>query len=154
MGQVLDKNASWGHFYDHIKDPDTTPHYNDTIGKHDPQLGFDRPRKVRQETMTIDEHESCNLEFYERDFCSLQYVKFLKCMRDNQPFSWRCRLYKHDWIECQNEDHIWRTKEYERERRLNLRDKEIARRAAKAEAEAAAEAVADAKAAADASKQQ
>ena len=73
-----------------------------------------------------------------QDFIHFQ-PPIMKCKRENMPFLHRCKPLFHDHLSCQNETNIIRYKEYERERRLRLRQRRIEEKAAKAQAENLAE---------------
>lgn len=63
------------------------------------------------------------LDYRERDYCAHLYMDLRLCFKKNFPFHYRCRNEKHAFMECEFEDQLIRIKEWERERRLNEREK-------------------------------
>ncbi|XP_059191782.1 NADH dehydrogenase [ubiquinone] 1 beta subcomplex subunit 7 [Centropristis striata] len=116
----------------YITERDTEP---DPSGNYefDPKFGF--PERVEREMVATQEQMNmAMLPLGQRDYCAQYLLKFLKCKRDNWPNILACKHERHDWDYCEHVDYVMRMKEYERERRLQLRKKRVA---AKAEAEAA-----------------
>ncbi|XP_058677392.1 NADH dehydrogenase [ubiquinone] 1 beta subcomplex subunit 7 isoform X1 [Ammospiza caudacuta] len=64
----------------------------------------------------------------QRDFCGHHLVRLLRCQRDNFPVPWGCHALRHAWDSCQHEDYVMRMKEFERERRLRLRQQRLRKR--------------------------
>lgn len=63
-----------------------------------------------------------------RDYCVHLKTAFDMCVEERLPFVRRCKMFQHAYFDCQYDVKIARMKEYERERRLNLREKRIARK--------------------------
>ncbi|NXR88034.1 NDUB7 dehydrogenase, partial [Hypocryptadius cinnamomeus] len=64
----------------------------------------------------------------QRDFCGHHLLRLLRCHRDNFPVPWGCHALRHAWDSCQHEDYVMRMKEFERERRLRLRQQRLRQR--------------------------
>lgn len=117
--------ASWGHYWDEfVVEKAAAPEY-EKGPTFDPNFGFDVPRKERVMVATPAEMEAANLRLHERDYCAHHGIQYRKCMSHNMPYFWRCKHYKHEWMECQYEDTVMRVKEYERERRLKKRELQL-----------------------------
>uniref|UniRef100_A0A8C7K130 NADH dehydrogenase [ubiquinone] 1 beta subcomplex subunit 7 n=1 Tax=Oncorhynchus kisutch TaxID=8019 RepID=A0A8C7K130_ONCKI len=61
----------------------------------------------------------------QRDYCAHHLIKLMKCKRDNWPNFLACKHERHDWDYCEHQDYVMRMKEYERERRLQMRKKRV-----------------------------
>ncbi|XP_063060506.1 NADH dehydrogenase [ubiquinone] 1 beta subcomplex subunit 7 [Engraulis encrasicolus] len=112
----------------YITQPDTTPDPTQPF-KSDPKLGFD-DREEREMVATQEQMNLAMLNVNQRDYCAHHLLKLMKCKRDNWPNFLACKHERHDWDYCQHEDYVMRMKEYERERRLRLRQKRIEAQAA------------------------
>ncbi|KAF7689274.1 hypothetical protein HF521_012627 [Silurus meridionalis] len=98
--------------------------------QHDPQFGFTEERKEREPVATQEQMNLAMLPLEQRDYCAHHLIKLMKCKRDNFPNFLACKHERHDWDYCEHQDYVMRMKEYERERRLNLRKKRIEAQAA------------------------
>lgn len=58
-----------------------------------------------------------------RDSCALQYMRYEACHQDSRPFIWKCAGLLHEYEECYINERIHDMKEFERERRLNKRER-------------------------------
>ncbi|XP_061685996.1 NADH dehydrogenase [ubiquinone] 1 beta subcomplex subunit 7 [Syngnathoides biaculeatus] len=96
----------------------------------DPHFGFPE-RKEREMIATQEQMNLALLPLEQRDYCAHHLLKLMKCKRDNWPNFLACKHERHDWDYCEHQDYVMRMKEYERERRLQLRKKRLE---AKAEA--------------------
>ncbi|XP_067296808.1 NADH dehydrogenase [ubiquinone] 1 beta subcomplex subunit 7 [Pseudorasbora parva] len=96
---------------------------------YDPSLGFGE-RKERVMVATQEQMNLAMLPVEQRDYCAHHLLKLMKCKRDNFPNFLACKHERHDWDYCEHQDYVMRMKEYERERRLNLRKKRIEANAA------------------------
>merc|ERR1712136_320224 len=67
-----------------------------------------------------------------RDYCAHYYITYRKCKRDEGLFD-NCDHGRHDWEQCQYENFVLRMKEYERERRLLQREKQLEEKKCKRE---------------------
>ena len=118
--------ASWGHYWDEfVVEKAAAPEY-EKGPTFDPNFGFDVPRKERGKSSgchqrgirrtiivifhssvmvaTQAEMEAANLRLHERDYCAHHGIQYRKCMSHNMPYFWRCKHYKHEWMECQYEE--------------------------------------------------
>merc|ERR1719436_1551547 len=59
----------------------------------------------------------------DRGYCSHLLIPFHKCRAENWPFLYRCGHQRHEYQLCDIEDQSHRVKEWERERRLRIREK-------------------------------
>uniref|UniRef100_A0A3P9MJD8 NADH dehydrogenase [ubiquinone] 1 beta subcomplex subunit 7 n=1 Tax=Oryzias latipes TaxID=8090 RepID=A0A3P9MJD8_ORYLA len=90
----------------------------------DPVWGF--PERKEREMVATQEHMNlAHLPLEQRDYCAHHLLKLMKCKRDNWPNFLACKHERHDWDYCEHQDYVMRMKEYERERRLQLRKKRI-----------------------------
>lgn len=106
-------------------DPELRPGYESTP-TFDPMFGFKNGRKERVMVATEAEMNAANLKPHERDFCAHYNIEWKRCMDREQPLLYRCNHEKHAWYTCKYEDFVIRAKEYERERRLRMRQQRIA----------------------------
>ncbi|XP_003700453.1 NADH dehydrogenase (ubiquinone) B18 subunit [Megachile rotundata] len=97
--------------------------YPETDGppQFDPMLGFPKGRKQRVMKATEEEMIAAKVPLDLRDYCAHIYLDFVGCMRLNFPFYLPCEKYQHKYADCEFEDYVLRMKEYERERRLLVR---------------------------------
>jgi len=105
--------------------PDVTPHPLKEP-KNDPLLGFDNGRKERSVKTSEQEMYSAKIPIADRDYCIDYLMTFRDCRKDNWPYAANCEHEKHAYLTCQYEDYVNRMKEYERERRLMVREKKMA----------------------------
>uniref|UniRef100_A0A3P8R3P3 NADH dehydrogenase [ubiquinone] 1 beta subcomplex subunit 7 n=1 Tax=Astatotilapia calliptera TaxID=8154 RepID=A0A3P8R3P3_ASTCA len=83
-------------------------------------------QKGRREMIATQEQMNlAQLPVEQRDYCAHYLLKLMKCKRDNWPNFLACKHERHDWDYCEHQDYVMRMKEYERERRLQLRKKRI-----------------------------
>ncbi|XP_017784817.1 PREDICTED: NADH dehydrogenase [ubiquinone] 1 beta subcomplex subunit 7-like [Nicrophorus vespilloides] len=123
MGNFVHKNITcqFSNGYHLWKHPEVTPHPLEAP-KNDPLEGFSRPRKVRTMRHTQEELESAKIPLKNRDYCAHELLKFKACRKDKWPFPVFCKPEKHAYLNCMYEDFVLRMKEYERERRLMVRE--------------------------------
>lgn len=113
-----------------ITEPDTTPECN-TESTFDPQLGWEGQRKEREPvTWTDEEMEALRIPPWQRDYCAHLIAPLKKCLNQNHPVFGRCTPEKEDYHNCQANEQMYRIKEWERERRLRLRQKALEAQAA------------------------
>ncbi|KAJ3613945.1 hypothetical protein NHX12_017523 [Muraenolepis orangiensis] len=107
----------------YITESDTEP---DPAKKYefDSLYGFPE-RKEREMVATQEQMCAARLPLEQRDYCAHHLLRFMKCKRDHWPNLLACSNQKHDWDLCEHQDYVMRMKEYERERRLQLRKKRI-----------------------------
>ncbi|XP_066599024.1 NADH dehydrogenase [ubiquinone] 1 beta subcomplex subunit 7 [Prorops nasuta] len=103
---------------------DVTPDFA-TPSTFDPQLGFPTGRKQRVQIATEQEMSAMRLDRDKRDYCAHLFISFLSCRQNKFPFVYRCAPEKHQYEQCEFEDYVLRMKEYERERRLRIRTKNL-----------------------------
>ncbi|TSK18092.1 NADH dehydrogenase [ubiquinone] 1 beta subcomplex subunit 7 [Bagarius yarrelli] len=113
----------------YVTERDTTPDPQGPF-QHDPQFGFSEERKERVPVATQEHMNLAMLPLEQRDYCAHHLINLMKCKRDNFPNFLACKHERHDWDYCEHQDYVMRMKEYERERRLNLRKKRIEAQAA------------------------
>lgn len=126
MGNYSTKvKASWGHYWDEfVAEKEAAPEY-EKGPTFDPNFGFDVPRKERGQyrrnacftsrnfhrvllpvmVATQEEMEAANLRLHERDYCAHHGVAYRKCMANNMPWYWKCKHFKHEWMECEYEEY-------------------------------------------------
>ncbi|XP_072513311.1 NADH dehydrogenase [ubiquinone] 1 beta subcomplex subunit 7 [Salminus brasiliensis] len=102
-----------------------------TPPRNDPLYGFEE-RKERVCVATQEQMDMALLPLDQRDYCAHYLIKLMKCKRDHYPNFMACGHERHEWDYCEHKDYVMRIKEYERERRLNLRKKRIAEKAQEA----------------------
>ncbi|KAK3089507.1 hypothetical protein FSP39_004161 [Pinctada imbricata] len=90
--------------------------------KFDPNLGFKGERKMREPPVSADILNNTQIPYRYRDYCVGHYIEMKKCLADNIPFINRCSDLRHEYSLCQYEDQVKRMKEYEREKRILLRN--------------------------------
>ncbi|XP_054001072.1 NADH dehydrogenase [ubiquinone] 1 beta subcomplex subunit 7 [Hylaeus anthracinus] len=112
MGNVLTTFGNWSEYPEGFKPP-----------SFDPQLGFPNGRKERVMMATEQEMIAGKVPKKFRDYCAHKYLEYSACERRHWPIHPRCRQEQHAYIHCQAEDYYLRMKEYERERRLQRREK-------------------------------
>ncbi|RWS13410.1 NADH dehydrogenase-like protein [Dinothrombium tinctorium] len=93
--------------------------------KYDPLFGFPKGRKKREMIATEEELDSAMIEARKRDYCAHKFLKLKACRRDESPFFYKCNHYFHAYMDCLYEDELIRIKEFEREKRLDARQKRI-----------------------------
>ncbi|XP_011445955.1 NADH dehydrogenase [ubiquinone] 1 beta subcomplex subunit 7-like [Crassostrea angulata] len=99
----------------------------------DPFVGFPNGRKIRDPKVTLEEMDAHLLPLRRRDYCAYMYIKFLDCKKDNKWPYLPCDLVFQDFQACEHEDFVLRMKEYERERRLMVREARIKSKMARGE---------------------
>ncbi|KAG5278151.1 hypothetical protein AALO_G00095750 [Alosa alosa] len=112
----------------YVTQSDTTPDPAKPFTS-DPMKGFDH-REEREMVATREQMNLAMLPVEQRDYCAHHLIKLMKCKRDNWPNFLACKHERHDWDYCEHQDFVMRMKEYERERRLRLRQKRIEAQAA------------------------
>ncbi|KAG8431838.1 hypothetical protein GDO86_019780 [Hymenochirus boettgeri] len=81
---------------------------------------------ILSERVMVASQEEMNLAqlpLQQRDYCAHHLIKLMKCKRDMWPNFLACKHERHDWDLCQHEDYVQRMKQYERERRLLVRQR-------------------------------
>ncbi|KAJ3655678.1 hypothetical protein Zmor_014799 [Zophobas morio] len=101
--------------------PEVTPG-PDEEPTFDPCLGFENGRKERVMVATEEQMRSAKIPPSERDYCAHHLLKFMACRKENWPWVVNCEHEKHVYATCKYDDYVIRMKEYERERRLRVRE--------------------------------
>ncbi|XP_023345884.1 NADH dehydrogenase [ubiquinone] 1 beta subcomplex subunit 7 [Eurytemora carolleeae] len=105
--------------------PEITPR-QDSVPTFDPMLGFPNGRKPRVMTVTAEEMDAVQLQPGERNFCAEYHIAAKVCFWKYPWFmNFKCSHEKHAVDECLREDYKLRMMEWERERRLRIRQKKI-----------------------------
>lgn len=91
--------------------------------KYDPQFGFEKPREERKMKATKEEMDSCNLDADCRDFCAHLHIAWRSCIKANSPFWYKCKGIHKELAHCYHEEKLHDMKEFEREKRLNARER-------------------------------
>ncbi|CAH8461676.1 unnamed protein product [Schistosoma margrebowiei] len=106
-----------GHVLATYKDPKSMPDiFKGPV--FDPVDGFPEGRKRREFILTNEEMIAARLKPYERDYCAHLLLAFRKCLDEHAIPAFFCSDQKHKYLHCKENDHLYRMKEYERERRL------------------------------------
>ncbi|KAL1005566.1 hypothetical protein UPYG_G00060750 [Umbra pygmaea] len=108
----------------YISERDTEPDPAVRPMGFDPEFGF-AERKERVMVATQDQMNLAQVPVVQRDYCAHHLLKLMKCKRDNFPNFMACKHERHDWDYCEHQDYVMRMKEYERERRLQMRKKRL-----------------------------
>lgn len=74
--------------------------------------------------------DSANIHPQYRDHCAIHRIEFKRCMQRNSPFYLRCTEAEEKLFECVQDELLHDMKEFEREKRLNARERRIAQKAA------------------------
>uniref|UniRef100_A0A1S6GLE7 NADH dehydrogenase [ubiquinone] 1 beta subcomplex subunit 7 n=1 Tax=Pseudodiaptomus poplesia TaxID=213370 RepID=A0A1S6GLE7_9MAXI len=102
----------------------------------DPQLGFPNGRKPRVMTVSAAEMDAVQLQPGERNYCAEYHIAVKVCHQKWPHFmGWKCHHERHAVTGCLEEDYKLRMMEWERERRLRIRQKRMDAKKAAAEAE-------------------
>lgn len=118
MGQML-STAFAPHLW-REDEPDSFAPY-----KYDHRFGFEETRKQKQMTATEQEMDSANLEIQARDFCAKSKIEFRGCVDAHYPFWFQCKGLYREVGDCYEQERIHDMKEFEREKRLNARERRI-----------------------------
>ncbi|XP_066908202.1 NADH dehydrogenase [ubiquinone] 1 beta subcomplex subunit 7 [Halyomorpha halys] len=112
----------------HRLHPDEVPGPNKPL-QFDPLIGFPNGRKEKVMVATEEEMRSAKIPLDKRDYCAHKLLEFLACRNKNYPWVVKCHHEKHHYLECEYQEFLDRTKDYEREKRLMKREKRIKARA-------------------------
>lgn len=69
--------------------------------------------------------DSCSLEPRVRDFCAYYQIQWRNCVKVSSPFWYKCKGLKKELDHCYYEERIHDMKEFEREKRLNARERKL-----------------------------
>uniref|UniRef100_UPI00358F9848 NADH dehydrogenase [ubiquinone] 1 beta subcomplex subunit 7 n=1 Tax=Myxine glutinosa TaxID=7769 RepID=UPI00358F9848 len=89
-----------------------------------PTFGFP-DRQERKSFVTAEQMQEAVIPLACRDYCAHEYIRLLRCRRENFPNYWACNEEKHAWQKCGFDDEVLRMKEFEREKRLRMRQQRI-----------------------------
>ncbi|KAF9824838.1 hypothetical protein SFRURICE_018037 [Spodoptera frugiperda] len=99
--------------------------YMDDKPTFDPQAGFNYQRKPREMVAREEDLVSAKIPVKYRDYCAHHLLEYQSCRYKNMPLLYKCAHEKHAYLICEKDDYVIRMKEFERERRLRLREKRI-----------------------------
>ncbi|XP_075971108.1 NADH dehydrogenase [ubiquinone] 1 beta subcomplex subunit 7-like [Anticarsia gemmatalis] len=99
--------------------------YMDDTPTFDPQTGFDYQRKPREMVAKEAELISAKIPQQYRDYCAHHLLEYQTCRYKNMPMLYKCAHEKHAYLICEKDDYELRMKEFERERRLRLREQRL-----------------------------
>merc|ERR1712080_257522 len=122
LDDIMGNIQAWGRS---ITDPPGINPGPQATPTFDPMFGFEGGRKERVMVATEEEMTAANLRPWEKDFCAHKLIEYKTCRNREGAMLYRCHHEKHDWLHCQYEDYIIRAKEFERERRLRMRQQRI-----------------------------
>ncbi|KAI5754199.1 hypothetical protein M8J77_006690 [Diaphorina citri] len=126
MGQAI------SHHYNLYFHPEVTPYPPNGL-QFDPNFGFAEERPVKVMKATPEELASCHIPQNKRDYCAHKLIDYKKCVNDNLPWIAFCEHEKHDYETCLYNEYVDTYKDYERERRLLVRQQRILKKKAKEE---------------------
>lgn len=69
--------------------------------------------------------DSANLHQDQRDHCAYYWIHLKQCGDRQWPFPKSCTAIKHELMECLDDEMLHDMKEFEREKRLNARERRI-----------------------------
>ncbi|XP_028038263.1 NADH dehydrogenase [ubiquinone] 1 beta subcomplex subunit 7 [Bombyx mandarina] len=91
----------------------------------DPQAGFQYERKQREMIAKEEDLISARIPNKYRDYCAHYLLDYQVCRYKEMPLLYRCAHEKHNYLNCEQQDYVLRMKEFERERRLRVRENRI-----------------------------
>ncbi|CAG9785147.1 unnamed protein product [Diatraea saccharalis] len=99
--------------------------YMDDEPTFNPQTGFSFNRKEREMKISEAELMSAKIPPVYRDYCAHYLMDYQVCRYKNMPMLYRCAHEKHNYMNCEQQDYVLRMKEFERERRLRVREQRL-----------------------------
>ncbi|KAJ0179965.1 hypothetical protein K1T71_004556 [Dendrolimus kikuchii] len=99
--------------------------YMDDKPSFDPQAGFSYERQKREMVANETDLVSARIPPEFRDYCSHYLLDYQVCRYKHMPFLYKCAHEKHEYLNCEQRDYILRMKEFERERRLRVREQRL-----------------------------
>nr|CAI5868180.1 unnamed protein product [Callosobruchus analis] len=90
----------------------------------DPLLALRGAEKKEVMIATEEEMRSAMIPLEDRDYCAHHLLKYRGCRKEYWPWVYKCHHEKHAYLNCKYDDFVIRMKEYERERRLRVREQE------------------------------
>ena len=100
--------------------------YMDDKPTFDHQVGFSYDRKEREMIANEADLISARIPPKFRDYCAHYLLDYQVCRYKEMPLLYRCAHEKHNYLNCEHQDYIVRMKEFERERRLRVRENRVA----------------------------
>ncbi|CAG9560361.1 unnamed protein product [Danaus chrysippus] len=91
----------------------------------DPQEGFSYERKPREMIAKEEDLISARIPPKYRDYCAHHLLEYQVCRYKNVPLMYKCAHEKHAYLNCEHQDYVMRMKEFERERRLRVRENRL-----------------------------
>ncbi|XP_060801164.1 NADH dehydrogenase [ubiquinone] 1 beta subcomplex subunit 7-like [Amyelois transitella] len=91
----------------------------------DHQVGFNYERKPREMIAKEEDLVSARIPPNKRDYCAHYLLDYHMCRYKNMPMIYKCAHEKHNYLNCEQQDYVLRMKEFERERRLRLREQRL-----------------------------
>ncbi|KAJ2946913.1 hypothetical protein O0L34_g16254 [Tuta absoluta] len=91
----------------------------------EPQAGFDYQRKQREMIAKKEDLVSAKIPPQYRDYCAHYLLDYQVCRYNNMPMLYKCAHEKHHYLTCEKDDYVLRMKEFERERRLRIRERRL-----------------------------
>ncbi|XP_045764212.1 NADH dehydrogenase [ubiquinone] 1 beta subcomplex subunit 7 [Maniola jurtina] len=89
------------------------------------QEGFEFDRKQREMIAKEEDLISARIPPKFRDYCAHYLLDYQVCRYQKMPMLYKCAHEKHAYLNCEHEDYVLRMKEFERERRLRLRENRL-----------------------------
>ncbi|XP_022126237.2 NADH dehydrogenase [ubiquinone] 1 beta subcomplex subunit 7 [Pieris rapae] len=99
--------------------------YMDDKPTFNPQDGFAVERKKREMVVPEDHLVSAKIPPKYRDYCSDHLLEYQVCRYNKWPMLYKCAHEKHNYLNCEHQDYVLRMKEFERERRLRIRENRL-----------------------------
>ncbi|XP_053602800.1 NADH dehydrogenase [ubiquinone] 1 beta subcomplex subunit 7 [Plodia interpunctella] len=113
-----------GSFLGSLNARDVDLHMNDNM-TFDQQAGFNYERKPREMIAKEEDLVSARILPKYRDYCAHYLMEYHQCRYKNMPLLYKCAHEKHHYLNCEQQDYVLRMKEFERERRLRLREQRL-----------------------------
>ncbi|VVC92842.1 unnamed protein product [Leptidea sinapis] len=89
------------------------------------QAGFNIERQQREMKSSEVDLVSAKIPPQHRDYCAHHLLEYQVCRYKNMPLLYKCAHEKHDYLNCEHQDYVVRMKEFERERRLRIRENRL-----------------------------
>ncbi|XP_043596557.1 NADH dehydrogenase [ubiquinone] 1 beta subcomplex subunit 7 [Bombus pyrosoma] len=96
---------------------------SDSEPTFDPMYGFPKERKERVMPVSEEDLIAAKVPVEYRDYCAHIFLEYKRCFIKKFPFVILCAEEAHKYKECEYDDDVLRAKEYERERRLLVRER-------------------------------
>ncbi|KAG6448541.1 NADH dehydrogenase [ubiquinone] 1 beta subcomplex subunit 7 [Manduca sexta] len=93
---------------------------------YEPQAGFSYERKEREMIAKEEDLISARIPPHLRDYCAHHLLEYQVCRYKHMPMLYKCAHEKHNYLNCEHQDYVLRMKEFERERRLRVRERRVA----------------------------